>query len=82
MCYIINLFKKIKSLRFTTETCEDFPSGWLPTLDLELRVDDNNTVQHRFFEKSTSSKVTVQERSAMEENIKVKFLVMTWSGAS
>ena len=25
-----------KCLKFTTETCEDFEDGWLPTLDFKL----------------------------------------------
>ena len=60
-------------LKFTTETEEDFPTGWLPTLDLELRMVDN-MVQHRYYEKPTTAKVTVQQRSAMEEKVKYKIL--------
>ena len=60
-------------LRFTTETEEEFEDGWLPTLDLGLQV-RNNRVWHKFYEKLTTSKVTVQERSAMEEVVKSKIL--------
>ena len=28
-------------LRFTTEIGEDFGDGWLPTLDVSLKVDEN-----------------------------------------
>ena len=42
-------------LTFTVETEEDFPNGWLPTLDLELKVDDKNQIQYSFFEKPTGS---------------------------
>ena len=44
-------------LRFTMETEEDFVSGWLPTLDTDLRVVNNNTVQYTFYEKPVSSNV-------------------------
>ena len=60
-------------LKFTTETEEEFKDGWLPTLDLGLQV-RGNKVWHRFYEKPTTSKVTVQERSAMESMVKSKIL--------
>ena len=45
----------------------------MPTLDLELKVEENKVI-HRFYEKPTTAKVTVQERSAMEERAKMKIL--------
>ena len=59
-------------LSFTVESGEDFEGGWLPTLDTELKVDKANQVQFKFYEKSTSSKKTVQRDSAMEENSKIQ----------
>ena len=61
-------------LKFTTETSEDFGDGWLPTLDVKLRMSDTNQVEHHFYEKPTNSNVSVQFRSAMEENSKVRGL--------
>ena len=59
-------------LEFTTETVDDFPDKWLPTLDTCLQVDRENIVQFRFFEKPTSSNITVQKRTAMGENAKIQ----------
>ena len=54
-------------LEFTTEVGDEYDSGWLPTLDVELKVDHKNIVQFRFFEKKTTSKTT-----AMNENNKIQ----------
>ena len=61
-------------LNFTVETSDDFPTGWLPTLDTALRVTTNNIVDYTFYEKPMSRNVTVQRMSAMEENSKMKTL--------
>ena len=58
-------------LNFTVESGEDFEGGWLPTLDTNLKVDNTNQVQIKFYEKDTCSKKTVQMDSAMEENAKI-----------
>ena len=59
-------------LSFTTETCEDFSDWWLPTLDCSLRVDEDNTVLYKFYEKETSSDHTVRRNTAMNEDNKIK----------
>ena len=61
-------------LEFTVESGEDFKEGWLPTLDVELKVAKNNTIDYRFFEKSTTTNQTVHKKSAMEENAKIQIL--------
>ena len=61
-------------LRFTVDTEEDFPDKWLPTLDMKLKVSGSNQVLHDFFEKPTSSNVTVQRRTAMGEDAKIQIL--------
>ena len=61
-------------LQFTAESGEEFPGGWLPTLDTSLKVDKNNQVRYRFYEKETAVKSTVQKESAMEENVKMQIL--------
>ena len=61
-------------LEFTTETEEDFADSWLPTLDTKLRVMPNNQVDYCFYEKPTTSPVTVRKESALEENSKVQIL--------
>ena len=39
-----------------------------------MKVGMDNKIKFRFFEKPTTSPVTVQERSGMEENGKIKIL--------
>ena len=34
-----------KCLAFTVETEEDFPDGWLPTLDMKMRVNKQNQIE-------------------------------------
>ena len=62
----------MEPLRFTTEIGED--DGWLPTLDLQVRVESNNLVSFKYYEKPTVTNVMVQKRSAMGENEKVQIL--------
>ena len=56
------------------ETQEDFADNWLPTLDTSLQVDSDNRVLYKFFEKPTSSNMTVQRRTAMGEDAKVQVI--------
>ena len=63
----------MESLRFTTEIGEE-EGGWLPTLDLQVRVEENNLVSFKYYEKPTVTNVMVQKRSAMGENEKVQIL--------
>ena len=61
-------------LTFTMETGEDFQSGWLASLDTDLKMTNLNQVEYRFYEKPMSSNMTVQKLTAMEENSKMKTL--------
>ena len=70
---ILSMQEVMEFLKFTTEIEADFETEWLPTLDMELKM-EGTQVMHRFYEKPTTARVTVQERSAMEENTKMKVL--------
>ena len=61
-------------LKFTVESGEEFPEGWLPTLDTNLKVGEDRTIQYKYYEKETTAKMTVHKNSAMEENIKMQIL--------
>ena len=61
-------------LKFTAEVGEEYEGGWLPTLDMEIRITGKNEVVYRQYEKPVSSKRTVQRTSAMGENIKHQIL--------
>ena len=61
-------------LEFTFETCDQF-GGWLPTLDTCIRVNqETNMVEYNYYEKETCSKMTVQFKSAMNENTKIQIV--------
>ena len=61
-------------LDFTVESGEDFEGGWLPTLDVNLKVGSDNVIMYKFFAKEICSSITVQKRAVMEENKKIKIL--------
>ena len=52
-------------LEFTTESGKDFEDGWLATLDTSLKVNKNNKVLFRYWEKPTNTNRVVQKRTAM-----------------
>ena len=62
-------------LDFTVETDEEYPSNWLPTLDMDLRVRGDNIILYQFFEKPTSSKMCLQSDTALSQNGLVQSLV-------
>ena len=64
-----------KCLEFTVETEEDFADNWLPTLDLNIRVNEDNKIVYKFFEKPTASKVCLQADTALAQNSLVQSLV-------
>ena len=37
-------------LEYTYERGDDFEDGWLPTLDVSLKVDQGNQIQFKYFE--------------------------------
>ena len=55
-------------LSFTVETEEDFTDGWLPTLDIKLRVLEDNQIAYTFFTKPTASNKCLQADTALNHN--------------
>ena len=60
-------------LHFTMETEEEF-DGWLPTLDTDLTVDNNNMVLYKYYEKPMASNQVLHKRTAMAEDAKIRSL--------
>ena len=60
-------------LEFTMETGEDF-DGWLPSLDTNLAVEDNNIINYKFYEKPMSANTVLHARTAMAEDAKIRCL--------
>ena len=50
-----------KSLKFTTETPEDFTNLRLPTLDTELWLNNDGTIKYSFFRKTISTEHHIKE---------------------
>ena len=63
----------LPSLSFTTEVGEG-DGKWLATLDTEIRVEMNNLISYRQYEKPTTTNTVLMKRSALEENAKVQIL--------
>ena len=59
----------MKLLRFTTEIGEG-EGMWLPTLDLQIRVEVTNKISYLYYEKPTTTNVMVQKKTALDENSK------------
>ena len=57
-------------LKFTTETEEDFTDRYIPTLDMNMAMLDDNTITYKLYEKPMGNKYCVGKESAMNEQSK------------
>ena len=64
----------LPGLEMTMETNEDFDGKWLPTLDVSLAISGRNKLMFKHFEKPTCSNLTMQNRSAIEHNTKMRIM--------
>ena len=64
----------MRGINMTMETKDDFCGEYLPTLDVNLAITPSNRLKFKHFEKPTSSNLTLQKRTAMEENSKIGIL--------
>ena len=56
-------------LRLTTECQEDFESKFLPTLDVETRIEDDGYVKYRFFSKPMKNNMVIQNGTGLSQDI-------------
>ena len=61
-------------LEFTMETALDFDGIWLPSLDTNLRVDEMNCIQYKYYEKPMACNTVLNSRTAMGEDSKIRSL--------
>ena len=61
-------------LAFTVETCEDFSNGWLPTMDFQLRVNEQNIIEYSFYDKPTAPNRCLQPETALNQNCLIRCL--------
>ena len=57
----------LRCLRFTTEVGEG-EDEWLATLDMMIRVEEDNSISYIHHKKPTTTNTVVQRRSALDEN--------------
>ena len=62
-----------KELKFEMETCEDFESRTLPTLDYQCWMEEGKLL-YRFYMKKMAKKTLIMKSSALGENTKVAAL--------
>ena len=63
-----------EDITFTTEVASEFSNKKLPTLDLNLRMRENFTITHTYFEKSMKSQKLIEKDSAMTQRQKYSIL--------
>ena len=58
-------------LQFTADCPSLHPTGWMPLLDLEIRIAEDMTVDYKFYSKPCSSKYVMIRNSAMPARTKM-----------
>jgi hypothetical protein len=61
-------------LTFTMETEEDYKDNWLPTLDTNIRVEEDNKIVYKFYEKPMQNNTVLHKTTAMPEDNKIRCL--------
>ena len=56
-------------LEFTTENELDFENGFLPTLDTQMKVEDDGSVTYKFFSKPMNNNLVIENGTALPRNI-------------
>ena len=57
------------NLKFTIERSRDFPEGWIPTLDFEIKYDnENKRILYKYYQKPMQTKWPIPPYSAFEPN--------------
>ena len=59
----------VNFLTFTTESEGDFTNGFLPTLDMQTRVQDNGEIMYKFFCKPMCNNIVIQFGSGLPKSI-------------
>ena len=50
-------------------------NGWLPTLDTQIQIGEDNQIYYKYFEKDKCSRKTLPARTAMNENTYFAYLL-------
>ena len=63
-----------KDLQFTVESPEDFPKEQLPTLDFKIWQEQEQTINHTYYQKPMKTPLVVMARSGMATQQKIQIL--------
>ena len=63
-----------KDLQFTIETPEDFPNEQLPTLDFKIWQEQDQSIDHTYFQKLMKTPLVIMARSGMSVQQKIQIL--------
>ena len=61
-------------LEFTAEVAGEFDNNRLPTLDFEMWMENNGTINHSYFQKPMKTNLVTMKRSAMSRHQKMSIL--------
>ena len=62
-------------LTFTSELSSDFPDKMLPTLDINIWIDEHQRVRYIHYQKPMGGRLCLQKQSALGEQLKKSVLV-------
>ena len=61
-------------LEFTTEVEEEYPGGYIPTLDFQMKMNKRGHITYKFFKKEMSNKYCVMAKAALSDDTKLAVL--------
>ena len=64
----------VQGINFTVETALDHDGTWLPTLDMKVKISNENKILFSYYEKEMAANTVLMERTAMDENQKQQVL--------
>ena len=63
------------TIRMTTDCPSSHESGWMPLLDLQVRVARDNTLDYKFYSKKVANPLLLMNHSALPDRVKRNSLV-------
>ena len=64
-----------ETIQMTVDCPSNYESGWMPLLDLQVRVASDNTLDYKFFSKKVSNPILLMKSSALPDKVKRDSLV-------
>ena len=67
---VLKAMNSVCNLKFTIEDQTEFSNGWVPTLDMEWKMDSTSIIRYRDFDKPMKRPTVIAATSAIPENTK------------